>query len=65
MRFKRWPRVEAYVDTSRKRAAFHRSQKAKRNKFPLLAPLISTSRRTKSRSWSTTYLFLWFVSIQK
>ncbi|SMC80134.1 hypothetical protein SAMN06297251_108162 [Fulvimarina manganoxydans] len=41
MRFKRWPRVEAYVDTSRKRAAFHRSQKAKRNKFPLLAPLIA------------------------
>lgn len=41
MRFKCWPRVSAFVDTPRKRAAFERSQRQKRDKFPLLAPLIA------------------------
>src|SRR5215203_794092 len=30
MRFRRWPRVEPYTDTSRKRVAFHRSQRLQR-----------------------------------
>lgn len=41
MRFRRWPQVEPYVDTSRKRAAFHRSQRQKREKLPLFAELIA------------------------
>ena len=41
MRFRRWPRVEPYVDTSRKRAAFHRSQRQQREKLPLFAGLIA------------------------
>ena len=41
MRFKRWPRVSPYEDTTRKRAAFHRSQKQQRDKLPLLADLIA------------------------
>ena len=40
MRFKRWPRVTPYEDTPRKRAAFLRSQRAQRDKLPLLAELI-------------------------
>ena len=40
MRFKRWPRIEAYVDTPRKRAAFHRSPREQRDKLPLLSNLI-------------------------
>lgn len=41
MRFRRWPRVEPYNDTSRKRAAFHRSQRLQREKLPLFAELIA------------------------
>lgn len=41
MRFKRWPRVSAYEDTARKRAAFHRSQRQQRERLPLLADLIA------------------------
>lgn len=41
MRFRRWPRVSAYEDTSRKRAALARAQQAQRDKLPLLAPLIA------------------------
>ena len=44
MRFRRWPRVEPYVDTSRKRAAFHRSQRQKREKLPLFAELIAETQ---------------------
>ncbi len=40
MRFRHWPRVSAYDDTPRKRAALARAQQAQRDKFPLLAPLI-------------------------
>jgi hypothetical protein len=41
MRFRRWPRVSAYEDTPRKRAAFHRSQRQQREKLPLFAELIA------------------------
>ena len=41
MRFRRWPRVSAYEDTYRKRAALARAQQAQRNNLPLLAPLIA------------------------
>lgn len=40
MRFKRWPRVEGYIETPRKRAAFVRSQRQKCQKLPLFAELI-------------------------
>lgn len=46
MRFKRWPRVTPYRETSRKRAAFHRSQRDQRNKLPLLADLIGEAQPT-------------------
>lgn len=45
MRFRRWPRVEPYVETSRKRAAYERSQRLKREKLPLFAPLIAETQR--------------------
>jgi len=41
MRFRRWPRVSAYEDTPRKRAALARAQETQRDKLPLLAPLIA------------------------
>ena len=41
MRFHRWRRVEPYIDTPRKRAAFERSKRDKREKLPLLAELIA------------------------
>ena len=41
MRFRRWPRVSAYEDTPRKRAALARAQQTQRDRFPLLAPLIA------------------------
>jgi hypothetical protein len=41
MRFRRWPRVTAYQDTPRKRAALARSQRLKREKLPLFAELIA------------------------
>lgn len=44
MRFRRWPRVEPYADTSRKRAAFHRSQRLQREKLPLLSGLIAEAQ---------------------
>lgn len=40
MRFKLWPRVEGYIETPRKRAAFVRSQREKCEKLPLFADLI-------------------------
>lgn len=45
MRFRRWPRVEPYSDTSRKRAAFHRSQRLRRESLPLFAELIAETQR--------------------
>jgi hypothetical protein len=44
MRFKRWPRVEAYQETSRKRAAIALSQRRQRDKLPLLADLIAAEQ---------------------
>lgn len=44
MKFKRWMRVEPYDDTTRKRAAFHRSQRMKREKLPLFAELIAETQ---------------------
>lgn len=41
MRFRRWPRVPAYQDTPRKRAALARTQRAEREKLPLLRDLIA------------------------
>ena len=41
MRFRRWPRVSAFNDTPRKRAALARSQKAQQEKFPLLREIIA------------------------
>jgi hypothetical protein len=41
MRFRCWPRVTAYEDTTRKRAALARSQRLQREKLPLFADLIA------------------------
>lgn len=40
MKFRPGFRIELFQDTPRKRAAFHRSMRQKREKFPLLAELI-------------------------
>ena len=44
MRFKRWPRVEAYQETSRTRAAVALSQRRQRDRLPLLAELIAAEQ---------------------
>lgn len=44
MKFRRWPRIEPFNDTGRKRAAFHRSQRMKREALPLLAELIAETQ---------------------
>jgi hypothetical protein len=44
MRFKRWPRVEAYQETSRTRAAVALSQRRQRDRLPLLANLIAAEQ---------------------
>lgn len=44
MRFKRWPRVEAYMETARTRAAVALSQRRQREKLPLLADLIAAEQ---------------------
>jgi hypothetical protein len=41
MRFRRWPRVTAYEDTPRKRAALVRTQHEQRERLPLLRDLIA------------------------
>jgi len=46
MRFRRWPRVSAYEDTPRKRAALARAQQTQRDKLPLLAPIIAEQQPT-------------------
>jgi hypothetical protein len=46
MRFKRWPRVETYNETPRKRAAIVVSQRRQRDKLPLLADLIAAEQPT-------------------
>ena len=44
MRFKRWPRVEAFQETSRTRAAVALSQRRQRERLPLLAELIAETQ---------------------
>jgi hypothetical protein len=44
MRFRRWPKPSAFLDTSRKRAALARSQQNARERLPLLAPLIAEAQ---------------------
>jgi hypothetical protein len=44
MRFKRWPRVEAFQETSRTRAAVALSQRRQRDRLPLLADLIAAEQ---------------------
>ena len=44
MRFKRWPRVEAFQETSRTRAAVALSQRRQRDRLPLLAELIAAEQ---------------------
>jgi len=44
MRFKRWPRVEAYRETPRTRGAVALSQQRQRDKLPLLADLIAAEQ---------------------
>jgi hypothetical protein len=44
MRFKRWPRVEAFQETSRTRAAIALSQRRQRDRLPLLAELIAAAQ---------------------
>jgi len=44
MRFKRWPRVEAFQETSRTRAAVALSQRRQRDRLPLLAELIAAAQ---------------------
>jgi hypothetical protein len=44
MRFKRWPRVEAFQETSRTRAAIALSQRRQRDRLPLLADLIAAEQ---------------------
>ena len=58
MRFTRWRRVEPFIDTPRKRAAFERSQRAKHDRLPLFAELIGekqhdvdTEMARRSRRW--------------
>ena len=46
MRFKRWPRVAAYQETGRKRAAFRRRQQAQQDKLPLFAGMIAETQPT-------------------
>ena len=58
MRFKRWPRVEAYLESSRTRSAVALSQRRQRDKLPLLADLIAAEQPSieavieeRHRSW--------------
>jgi len=44
MRFKRWPRVEAYQETSRTRGAVALSQRQQRDRLPLLSDLIAAEQ---------------------
>lgn len=44
MRFKRWMRVQPYDDTTRKRAAFHRTMRMRREKLPLFADMVAETQ---------------------
>lgn len=63
MRFRRWPRVSAYEDTQRKRAAFHRSQKQQREKLPLLAGLIAEGQHDVDTEMARRAL--WWPELQQ
>jgi hypothetical protein len=63
MRFRRWPRVSAYEDTPRKRAALARAQQAQRDKLPLLAPLIE--ERQPSADAEMARRAAWWPRIQQ
>lgn len=63
MRFRRWPRVSAYEDTPRKRAALARAQQTQRDKFPLLAPLIA--ERQPSADAEMARRAAWWPEVQQ
>src|SRR3546814_11075970 len=63
MRFRRWPRVSAYEDTPRKRAALARAQQTQRDKFPLLAPLIA--ERQPSADAEMARRATWWPEVQQ
>lgn len=44
MRFKKWPKPTAYVETARKRAAFHAKQRREREALPLFAGAIAAGQ---------------------
>lgn len=44
MKFRRWPSIEAFGDTPRKRAAFHRKMRLEREKYPLFAEWIEAGQ---------------------
>jgi hypothetical protein len=46
MRFAKWPRPEAYQETSRKRAAFLAKQRRDRDALPLFADMIATRQHS-------------------
>ncbi|WP_145200335.1 hypothetical protein [Sphingobium sp. B2] len=46
MRFSKWPRPTAYVETSRKRAAFLTRQRRDREKLPLFAGMIAATQHS-------------------
>jgi hypothetical protein len=46
MRFRRWPKVTPYQDTTRKRAGIVRSKQRARERLPLLAPLIAEEQES-------------------
>ena len=45
MRFAKWPKPTAYVETARKRSAFAAKQRREREKLPLFADMIASSAR--------------------
>ena len=63
MRFRRWPRVPAYEDTPRKRAALARTQREQRERLPLLRDLIAD--RQPSADAETARRAEWWPKIQQ
>lgn len=46
MRFAKWPKPSAYVETSRKRAAFATRQRRERDALPLFADMIAATQHS-------------------
>ena len=46
MRFRPWPKPEPYRDTSRKRAAFKRTQRLEREALPLFSEMIAAGQHS-------------------